>query len=524
MRSDKPIWIPTLFLVTILSCFSCDSKKEEKDRTEQNSLDNETSRAKEPELIEESIVPRINNKESHSVEYDKLNESIREDIQKLDSVYSYIPFYGFIEGKKFFIARNQPFNYGQDWFSDNIKYGLLNEDLQQLLPLAYSKIGNPNVSLKSCFEISKGKKYGLYNYETHEVLDPKFDFIIPSNTTSKNIAYGLSENQVFRISYSNGFKLELLEAGFPLRELQLQFDLDGSNPNLIYSSYNESWEEDSNLGSGVMIMPSFIEELNIYEEPIIYDIIVDADLAAEYLFGTKTAKTTIKQNESFLNKITTFFATIYNSGIDGRGYEVDQRKLLVLNNSTNSFSTSELGSLSMYDYFCREAEYELVNDSIVQIRLNKREGFFYDFETQFSYKKISKNGEIQDLSTDRIFDFTKFVPINENHFGGCFGKFMENRGGMGEENIWLTDHLTIRELDIMRNEIFAEYGYRFQTKEWQDYFSKKSWYSPLHDDVNHLLTEIDKANIKTILEMKRKMEGNEEKYVNKRASVYVAAG
>ena len=43
----------------------------------------------------------------------------------------------------------------------------------------------------------------------------------------------------------------------------------------------------------------------------------------------------------------------------------------------------------------------------------------------------------------------------------------------------------------MRNEIFAEYGYRFKSEDWSNYFSQKSWYSPRYDDVNDQLTEID---------------------------------
>jgi hypothetical protein len=36
-----------------------------------------------------------------------------------------------------------------------------------------------------------------------------------------------------------------------------------------------------------------------------------------------------------------------------------------------------------------------------------------------------------------------------------------------------------RELRIMRNEIYAQYGYRFNSYDLQNHFEKKSWYKPI---------------------------------------------
>jgi hypothetical protein len=55
--------------------------------------------------------------------------------------------------------------------------------------------------------------------------------------------------------------------------------------------------------------------------------------------------------------------------------------------------------------------------------------------------------------------------------------------------------LSNAELRIMRNEIYARHGYIFQSKDLRDYFSKKSWYIPLHRDVSDKLTDIEIKNI-----------------------------
>lgn len=59
------------------------------------------------------------------------------------------------------------------------------------------------------------------------------------------------------------------------------------------------------------------------------------------------------------------------------------------------------------------------------------------------------------------------------------------------------------ELRIMRNEIFARYGYIFKSQDLKTYFEKQKWYKPLSENVEDKLTEIDKKNIALILEYEK---------------------
>ena len=56
----------------------------------------------------------------------------------------------------------------------------------------------------------------------------------------------------------------------------------------------------------------------------------------------------------------------------------------------------------------------------------------------------------------------------------------------------------LKELRILRNEIFARHGYIFKSIDLSEHFTKFNWYKPQHKDVNHLLTNIDKHNISLI--------------------------
>lgn len=54
------------------------------------------------------------------------------------------------------------------------------------------------------------------------------------------------------------------------------------------------------------------------------------------------------------------------------------------------------------------------------------------------------------------------------------------------------------ELRIMRNYIYARHGYKFKSKDLQQYFSRYSWYYPRYSDVSGSLNRIEKENISYI--------------------------
>lgn len=67
------------------------------------------------------------------------------------------------------------------------------------------------------------------------------------------------------------------------------------------------------------------------------------------------------------------------------------------------------------------------------------------------------------------------------------------------------DKFKTSELQLMRNEIYARYGYTFiKGGKMDTYFSKFDWYKPRHKSVEKMLTELEKQNIKTIKKVEAK--------------------
>ena len=61
--------------------------------------------------------------------------------------------------------------------------------------------------------------------------------------------------------------------------------------------------------------------------------------------------------------------------------------------------------------------------------------------------------------------------------------------------------------DTMRNEIYAQYGRRFSTDKWKNYFAKTSWYKPRDDYKDEWLSDIALNNVKLLIQMKKTKQG-----------------
>lgn len=507
MNSVKTIIFPVLFSVILFSCINEKKKKKADTHISEKAIQNEKQQSTETLIL---------------LRTDSL---ILTKIQELDSEYPAIPFYINLDQDTLYITSTRKYDYGEENFNGKVKYGIVNQNSEVLLDLVFDKVYNPNLTLLYCLEFKKGTKVGLVNYKTLEVLQPEFDYILPASNLASEKAYGYKDNSWFEITNSSINKYEKTEFDPSAVLNNLVFDAMKLGNNLMFHSYSEHYEGDPFEGNGVLITPSYIEHLNLLNEH--YPDII-ASTSEELHFGTQEAKVKTDSMESISEKIKAFLVSIYEIGIDGRGYQKEASSLIIQNKEHNSLNNIKIHESYVLNSICpRISGFQFITDSIIEIKSlienydNNRT--LYNFETSYRYYQIEANGSISELTTNRYFTFTKFAYITQDHFKGCYAKYKEIKED-DENNIWLYDHLTIEDLDIMRNEIFAEYGYKFKSEKWQQYFGKKKWYKPQYENVDNQLTDIDKENIKTILKVKALLQKDEQKYINKRPDSYYAAG
>ena len=131
--------------------------------------------------------------------------------------------------------------------------------------------------------------------------------------------------------------------------------------------------------------------------------------------------------------------------------------------------------------------------------------------------KISKQRELayDELYTVLNDEINKMIyylyidPLdNKNYNPNKTEKYIISNGEyllLDDINIYNLLYLTKEELRLLRNTIYAKYGYIFQSKDLSEHFNKFKWYKPQYDNVDGSLTEYDKH----IIEMIRKIENKQ---------------
>ena len=66
------------------------------------------------------------------------------------------------------------------------------------------------------------------------------------------------------------------------------------------------------------------------------------------------------------------------------------------------------------------------------------------------------------------------------------------------------------ELKIVRNEIFARYGYIFRSEDLKKHFEGQSWYKPSSAEVTHLLSDLEKKNVAFVRQWESRLANTSE--------------
>ena len=107
---------------------------------------------------------------------------------------------------------------------------------------------------------------------------------------------------------------------------------------------------------------------------------------------------------------------------------------------------------------------------------------------------------------------TSILMINSPYNDTCSYYLEGNLDYMSIVSIYKFDKYTLSslvrmkdlDLKIMRNGIFARHGYIFISGgEMDKYFRSKEWYIPKFNNINHLLSDIEKHNIQLIKQLEK---------------------
>lgn len=110
---------------------------------------------------------------------------------------------------------------------------------------------------------------------------------------------------------------------------------------------------------------------------------------------------------------------------------------------------------------------------------------------ELSKDSITIQDEISTKETNEVFDTLQFIKNNER--AGDY--WCVSTDSLKDNDLEL---IPPSELRLMRNVIFARYGYIFKSEDLRKHFANQKWYKPLFQNVDKYITSREKYNIKFI--------------------------
>jgi len=178
---------------------------------------------------------------------------------------------------------------------------------------------------------------------------------------------------------------------------------------------------------------------------------------------------------------------------------VDKKQNRVLGFDASSYYGAGEGG-EYLSGLCNENVFRAINDTLFEFRTTSEfdqdllnDKHFLKEGPYFYYLHI-QNGKLVALPNTRLFGCTKYIKMDDSYLQGCFVMI----GGIDENSPkTTTDHATPEILEYMKNEIYASYGYKFKSADWNDRFADRFERGDSLKTINidDSLTVIDKYNI-----------------------------
>jgi len=106
----------------------------------------------------------------------------------------------------------------------------------------------------------------------------------------------------------------------------------------------------------------------------------------------------------------------------------------------------------------------------------------YNETNHFENYRFTKTGNFEKLSRNLHTSLKRKFPFASTRV-------------LAEDEI---ERYSVRDLKLMINEIYADYGKIFSSQKLEYYFKKQSWYFPKNEEVDHLLSDVEKLNVQKI--------------------------
>jgi hypothetical protein len=535
MRKQHLLLILTASFLVLQSCNSSNGKKIKKVRVEKVTPEDQT--------------PRIPVTYSRPGAY--LPNSALADYQRALKSHKYLPFLSITQDGNFFVSANKKF----DIYSlhdvkilNLLRFGLVAANGDTLLPNKYNKIGNLGQIAYGYVEVQEGNKYKLYDYLNRRFIGSAYDVIFPSKVMGY-LAIGKNGSNYEKL-YDDGTVKSIKEEeviGYGELISQLKFDVRSEDFGLWINTelFLDGYHVDTY--AGLYVSPSFIYKLGVVPQFVTGVVLKDSEIGIEE-FKTK------KILQSKKGKTNSLLYSMFERGIDGRGWMTEEQYLISINKNNSLHKRIKINEFSDYGLQnkcqeCGDNTFKFLNDSIVEVQYwffndsqyaKKGMDSLFQAMTQYSYFKILKNGDVKPLFNQCLFPMASVKTLTEDDMKGCFLKSDKHIKNITQYPVseqfldwdgddvsgWILEynHLATKDIRYMINEIYARHGYIFGDPRINNLFRSFTWYKPRSKNVDHLLTPIEKQNIYFLQLVEKRLKSTNESELSPKRRVLVWAG
>jgi hypothetical protein len=392
--------------------------------------------------------------------------------------------------------------------SIDYKMGLVGPDLKEIVPVEYDMVHNIGGTIDSLIEVEKGGKKGLYNMAGKLVVPVTYDLILP-----------LKDNENLAV-LKNGEDYTYLNKQLATSEAIADFKIADVLPRVKYisnsytlseKSYKSTMEyNDRNMTSSLVIAPSYLVEWQMLSKFVNFPNPLRKTQDEEEGQGSRSID--VKYNGAENDEGNWFqsaFYSVVNDYLGGRGGLYETKNVLVVDKKHNKvmgfeadtyFGEGEGGGALTGD--CNQNSIRAINDSLFEYKTTAileqdlfDKNLYIEEGPYYNYLKLV-NGKLVTLKTARIFP-TQFIKLDDSYLSDCYmlTTIAEDYDKRKHKTI---DHASPEILQVMKNEIYASYKYKFKSERWDAVFQKYRYNGAdtvLNDNVDDSLTAIDKYNI-----------------------------
>ncbi len=389
----------------------------------------------------------------------------------------------------FYVVNGQWSNYFMNYWENphkptNYKMGLVDQNGKVIIPVEYDLVGTLGFSLPGIVEVKKDGKVGYFNLEGKQLITAEYDMIIPFPAEEALIVKKDSTYGWFNAAY------QYYPSGFPsptAEEYVMKFQF---LPNqLMFSDKTQTLCEIPNekyLGNGIIIPASYWTKTGIFREIMGGFTVGEVHLNAY----TEYVETNGSVLTSITDKLSAFVMTIKERYLEGREEFYTHDRLVFVNSKRDTLATQEFSADGKIDF--RKINEELIELSHFESDYGFEEDGYDEFPVlRYNYIRLNPDFSVTPLPSNRSFSFTQFIKMDSSYITGEFKTWINN-------NQVNTTMLSSNTLTLMRNEILADYGYRFTEQKDLEQFTYRKWYKPEFDSYSQIegeLTEIDKYNL-----------------------------